>query len=172
MKAEIPTAGVWRVLPAAVVMALSSSGCNASGLTCLAAFGKGRLEITPESPLEFGSSSPSGTPVIEEIRLSSTGPEPITVEGIEFEKDGKGSFYLANDPSPVNLDPGEGRVALLGFLPVDVGQYEGILVVYTDGNGGEPLGISMLGYGCEDSDRDGTCNNVDVDGRDTGTAAP
>lgn len=115
----------------------------------------GRVVIEPMGKVQFGSASPHGRSVSQEVLVRSFGDAPVRIESAWTEAVSEGVFYLPSDPFPRKLDPGEEFVFEVRFLPEARGTVQGSLVLTTDD--GTVSDRALVGSGCEDEDADGDC---------------
>lgn len=117
--------------------------------------GEGLVVIEPFGRVEFGGASPHGRSVSQTVVVSSVGEVPVRVESAYTESDIEGVFYVANDPFPLTLHPGDEVSFEVRFLPEDRGTVRGTLVL--EGEEGPVAERTLIGTGCTDDDEDGAC---------------
>lgn len=126
-----------------------------------------QVSVVPEGEVSFGAVSPAGRTAFEEVQITATGDEAVTLESVTLESQGNDCFTLDYDPAPVHLDRGETTQARVGFLPDATGTFRGTLKLTFTMNGGVEMVRQMVGTGCDDPRQTGECSEGGNDGWDT-----
>lgn len=119
--------------------------------------GEALVAVEPQGQIRFDRASPEGRSQSEEVLIVSAGDASVYVADVWVETSTASVFYTGNElPFPRYLDAGDEIPVVIHFSPVAVGTFHGTLVVES-GLQGALLERQLVGEGCSDPDRDGSC---------------
>lgn len=107
------------------------------------AFSSGRL-------LDFGSISPDGAEAVEEITMTNSGLEAVTILALGLTGPNSNHFSILSDSGQSALSPGESRILTVSYLPPQVGRSAAAISVHTTRDL-HPVGVALAGRGVNDT---------------------
>ncbi len=141
-----------------LVLVAAACGCGVPYLEYDQETAGAQLKLRPLSEVAFGSISPYGAPLRQQLWVAANGDMSVAIEHVVLPSDGRGSFTLVYDPSPAVLEPGEEVPIDIRFHPDESGQFAGRLSVIAVAAGQHEISRRLVGSGCGDADADGSCN--------------
>lgn len=103
-----------------------------------------QLTVSPGA-VSFGSAT-IGSPLTQNLTLTSTGSSAVTVTSVKAAGAG---FTISNSSLPVTLNPGEQETLQVQFNPVAAGVATGKITVYSTSSGNPVVGVLLSGTGAE-----------------------
>ena len=145
--------GLWLL-----VVALAAS-CGTVGLDDAVSDGSnGAAVLLPDGDFEFGEVSPDARHAETlTVQVKSVGIDAVAVQDAWMDTDDSSVMYMATNPFPKRIEPGESVAFDVKFSPADQDHYHAVLHVTLE-TGGE-ITRNVLGIGCPDRTRDGICDS-------------
>lgn len=146
-----------RVLFSIVVLTFCPA-CGTVGLEDAVSDGKnGEAILLPEGDFDFGDVSPSSRHASSlTLEVKSVGIDPVTVQDAWLDTEDMSVFYLAADPFPKRIYPGDSVPFDVKFEPSQQDHFRAVVHIVLE-TGGE-ITRNILGIGCGDGEHDGVCD--------------